>query len=333
MKNMIDRYLYDVSRRLPENIRADVERELRSNIEDMLSESPSETEIEQVITELGSPAKLAVQYNPRPRYLISPEVFDDYLMVLKIVAVILGALLAALAIFKFIFSDTGGVSADNVAATIAAIITDFVSGAWTGIVQAFFWVTVIFSAVEYVSRKKGMPTWSPKNLPDIPKNSSMIIKRGDSIANAIFATLFSALFLVGTIRHPQFIAWYETGMPAAPLFNEQIVLHYLPLFIFMIVFTLFIASLKLIYGRWSVGIAASQSLYSIFSAVIGVTFITQQNVLTDAFITRFADKLHVTGTIMSGYIKTGITVIIVLIIIGTIGEIISAIEKTAKSYK
>lgn len=28
MKNMIDRYLYDVSKRLPENIRADVEREI-----------------------------------------------------------------------------------------------------------------------------------------------------------------------------------------------------------------------------------------------------------------------------------------------------------------
>lgn len=330
MKNMIDRYLYDVSRRLPENIRVDVERELRSNIEDMLSENPSEAEIERVLLELGNPAKLAVQYNPKPRYLISPEIFDDYLMVLKIVAIVFGSLLAALAIFKIIFGDIGSAGAVE---TITSVITSFISGAWTGIIQAFFWVTIIFFIVEYFGGKKGMPGWTPKNLPEIPKNSKVVISRSDSIATAIFSVLFSTLFLVGTLRHPQFIAWYEAGAPAAPLFNEQVVLQFLPMFVAMIVLTLFIATLKLIRGRWSIGIALAQSLYSILSAVIGITFISQPNVITDAFITRFSDKVHVASTVMSGYIEIGITVVTILIILGTFGEIISSISKTAKSYR
>lgn len=37
--NLIDRYVYAVTERLPEDIRDDVSRELRANIEDMLSGS------------------------------------------------------------------------------------------------------------------------------------------------------------------------------------------------------------------------------------------------------------------------------------------------------
>lgn len=330
MKNIIDRYLYDVSRRLPENMRADVERELRSNIEDMLSEHPSDAEVEKILKELGNPSKLAVQYNPRPRYLISPELFDDYLMVLKIVAIVLGALLAALAIFKIIFGDIG--SAD-VVSTIAAVIASFVGGAWSGIIQAFFWVTIAFFCIEYFGKNKIDKEWTPKNLPEIPKNSKVIIKRSDTIANAVFSVLFSTLFLVGTIRQPQLIAWYEAGEPAAPLFNEHIILQFLPLFVFMMAFTLLIATVKLVRGRWSVMIAILQSLYSIFSAVIGISFIWKPGVFTEAFITRFADKVNVTVGAMSGYIDIGITAATVLIILGTFGEIISSISKTVKSYK
>ncbi len=333
MKNIIDRYLYDVSRRLPENMRADVERELRSNIEDMLSESPSDDDIEQVLLELGSPSKLAVQYNPHPRYLISPELFDDYLMVLKVVAISLAALLAALAVFKIIFGNAGSVSSEGVVSSIVTIITSFITAAFTGAIQAFFWVTAIFFIVEYIGSKKGLTPWSPKQLPEIPQNSKVVIKRSDTIANAIFSTLFSTLFLVGTIRHPQFIAWYEAGAPTAPLFNEQIILQFLPLFIFMMVFTLFFAVMKLIKGRWSVSIVIIQTLYSIFEAVISVTFISRPNVITDAFVARFADKLSVPIAELSRYIGIGITVITVLIIVGTVGEIIAAIDKTVKSYK
>lgn len=333
MKNIIDRYLYDVSRRLPEYMRADVERELRSNIEDMLTDNPSDDEIEKVLLELGSPSKLAVQYNPHPRYLVSPELFDDYFMVLKIVAITLAALLAALAVFKIIFGDVGSISVESVIGTIVTVITSFISAAFTGIIQAFFWVTVIFFLVEYFGRKKGIPPWSPKQLPEVPKNSKVILKPSDTIANAIFTILFSTLFLVGTIRHPQFIAWYEAGTPRVPLLNEQIVLQFLPLFIFMMAFMLIITVLKLIKGRWSVSIALAQVLYSIFNAVIGATFISRPDVFTEAFVVRFAEKMNVTTATMSGYFRTGVTVIIVLIVLGAFGEIVSAISKSAKSYK
>jgi hypothetical protein len=75
MSSLIDRYLYDITKRLPEKSRADVERELRSNIEDMLPEDPTDDDVVRVLTELGSPAKLSAAYRSNPRYLISPELF------------------------------------------------------------------------------------------------------------------------------------------------------------------------------------------------------------------------------------------------------------------
>ncbi len=330
MSNMIERYLYDVTKRLPENIREDVKNELRSNIADMLSDDPSEEEIERVLMEMGPPAKLAVKYNPKPRYLISPELFDDYFTVLKIVAVTLGVLLAGLAIFKIIFGDIGD---QSVIKTVVSIVTSFVSGAVTGIVYAFLFVTIAFACVERFSKNNEGHTWSPKQLPEIPANVKVVIKRGDTIAEAVFSIFFTTLFLAGTLRLPPFIAWYEAGAPTVPLFDRSVVVQFLPIYLILIALMLFLMFFKLVKGRWSVGIALAQSVFNIFNTVVGITFVTRPNVFTPEFIARFAEKVNITAETMTGYFDTGITVLIVLMILGTFGEIVSAITKTVKSYK
>lgn len=330
MSNMIERYLYDVAKRLPEDIREDVKNELRSNIEDMLSDDPGEEEIEKVLLEMGSPAKLAVKYQPNPRYLISPELFDDYFTGLKIVAVTLAVLLAGFAIFKIIFGETGELS---VVQTVATIVTSFLTGAISGIVYAFFFVTIVFSAIEFISRKKGLATWSPKNLPEIPVNTKIVIKRGDTIAEAVFSIIFTTLFLAGTLRNPPFIAWYTAGQPSAPLFDQGIVQQFLPLYLILIALTLFLMLFKLVKGRWSVGIAIAQSVYRLFNTVIGIAFITRPDVFTPEFIARFADKVNVSTETMTGYFHTGVIVLTVILILAAFGEIVSSITKTAKSYR
>ena len=48
MSNLIERYVHDVARRLPEKDREDVKKELRANIYDMLPEGASEEAIKKV---------------------------------------------------------------------------------------------------------------------------------------------------------------------------------------------------------------------------------------------------------------------------------------------
>lgn len=72
----IERYIYAVTKRLPESQREDVASELRSLIEDMLderkqSEAATAQEIEEVLMELGHPSLLAQKYRGKDRVLIA----------------------------------------------------------------------------------------------------------------------------------------------------------------------------------------------------------------------------------------------------------------------
>ena len=70
MKNdLIERYIYAVTKRLPKKIQEDVSQELRTLIDDMLMErcgdaTPNEYDIKSVLTELGTPNELCEKYSP-----------------------------------------------------------------------------------------------------------------------------------------------------------------------------------------------------------------------------------------------------------------------------
>ncbi|MBC8080171.1 MAG: hypothetical protein H7X86_07485, partial [Gorillibacterium sp.] len=87
---VIDRYIYTVVQKLPQQQRAEIEMELRGLIEDMLEErvhgggNPPE-QVKEVLLELGDPRDLAAKYRGYQKYLISPELFYPYISVLKLV--------------------------------------------------------------------------------------------------------------------------------------------------------------------------------------------------------------------------------------------------------
>ena len=100
--NLIDKYVAEVGRHLPLlKGREDIEKELKSTLEDMLDErrqagAPEEAQVIQLLKEFGSPQKVASTYNPHP-YLIGPKLFPLFLMVLKIVISVVVAVLLILA--------------------------------------------------------------------------------------------------------------------------------------------------------------------------------------------------------------------------------------------
>ena len=78
--DLIDRYVYQVVRRLPQSQRADIEAELRGLIDDMLSArgGGKREDVIAVLRELGRPAELAFRYSGSRRSLIGPEYYDTY---------------------------------------------------------------------------------------------------------------------------------------------------------------------------------------------------------------------------------------------------------------
>jgi len=79
---IIDLYIQEVTRRLPEKSREDIALELRSTIEDMLPDDYSEEDVKPVLEKMGNPAILASGYLDRPMHLIGPRYFDVYINLL-----------------------------------------------------------------------------------------------------------------------------------------------------------------------------------------------------------------------------------------------------------
>ena len=92
---LIDRYVREIGRRLPQKSSADIEKEIRSALEDMLEDrSKKESRVVdeemtiQVVKEYGKPEKVAASYLPE-RYLIGPQLFSIFWMILQIVFAVL----------------------------------------------------------------------------------------------------------------------------------------------------------------------------------------------------------------------------------------------------
>src|SRR5687767_9095918 len=88
--SLIDRYIAEVGRHLPEKDRADIEAEIRSMLEDMLEERSQQTGksvddkvIVEVLEQLGNPQLLASKYAPPKRYLIGPGWYEVYIKTLQ----------------------------------------------------------------------------------------------------------------------------------------------------------------------------------------------------------------------------------------------------------
>lgn len=228
---MIDRYIYAVTQRLPEQQRADIKQELLGLIEDMLEErslasEASQKDVESVLLELGPPNTLAAKYRGYDQYLIGPMLFSPYMTTLKISLISIVISMTALFGFDMIMEPLGFV----------AHFTSFLESLFMIVVQGFFWVTIIFALIDNHHQKnaavpnndsKRWDTWSPSDLPQIPDVRKQI-KMSEPITGIIFTVLFTVLCvnfsdLLGIWR------FNDGERISIPFLNSDIFHNYLPM--------------------------------------------------------------------------------------------------------
>jgi len=195
---LINRYVNEVGKNLPIlKGREDIEKELRSTLEDMLEERaekagrPADEAMEiDLLKEYGSPQKIAMTYNPHP-YLIGPRMFPFFLFVLKIVVPIAAIVLLVLTGIRAV-TDTPFMGADFV-----NIVGDGLAGIVSAAITAAGYVIVIFAILERVlpdSEIDDLKTdtdWNPADL--AKENNPDEVKRGDLIAEIAFSFVGLAL--------------------------------------------------------------------------------------------------------------------------------------------
>lgn len=189
--DLIDRYLYAIGRRLPTGQRADILAELRASLEDDVEArsdgTPDRAVVVDVIREMGPPGQVAAAYHPTRQYLIGPELFPLFRLVLGIV-----------------FSVTVGIQ-------LGALLLPFVLQGQAVEGLSTFWgllgslpstlglVVVTFAALQVLDVRPEMTQqpFDPSNLPPVERDDEPV-SRFEQIFEMVFTlaflTILAALF-------------------------------------------------------------------------------------------------------------------------------------------
>ncbi|GAB6931245.1 permease prefix domain 1-containing protein [Paenibacillus sp. JCM 10914] len=280
MRELIDRYVYAVSLKLPESQRADIEQELRGLIEDMLeerglNEEATANDVEQVLIELGPPYAMAARYREKQRYLIGPGLIDHYWSVLKIVIYSLVVVMGIVSILEY-FTST--------AANIPQSLLDYVVTVISVSIQSFAWVTVIFAYIEYRGSYKVTTgsTWTPHDLPSLPPSTGRI-KPIEPVLGIMFAVVVFVIFTfsleqVGVHRFMENISF------VTPVFDIDAFAKYLPLIWILTAISIMINAMKLVVRRWTTQIFVMHIIFNLASVVAMVIVFSDSAVWNPAFM-------------------------------------------------
>ncbi|MEF2967857.1 hypothetical protein V3851_18665 [Paenibacillus sp. M1] len=263
---LIDRYVYAVTQRLPEQQREEIRKELYGLIEDMLeSRSPdgeaSPEDVEEVLLELGDPSVMAAKYRGNERYLIGPDLFESYLTTIKIV---MGAILIALTVvflIEMVLKPPGAVEQ----------FTDYLVSLISTGAQGFVWVTLVYALIEYGIRHKDAGTngsskkWHPSNLPVIPLPEHRI-KLSDPIFGIIFTILITVLFLF----NPELIGVYlqqDGVLQLISLMNPDVIGKYVPYIVILGILGVLKETYKIITRRRTRAVLVIHICFSLITLI------------------------------------------------------------------
>ncbi|PFV54352.1 hypothetical protein COL00_10540 [Bacillus cereus] len=298
--NLIDLYIQEVAKRLPEKNREDITLELRSTIDDMLPEDYNEKDVKSVLEKLGSPVSLANGYLDRPMHLIGPRYFDVYTTLLKMIIPIA----AVIALISMVAENFIGYSGDQaVLNVILQLIGKGIGGIFEVGLHVFFWLTLVFVILERTDKDKGieplttsLKKWTPddlKNISYIPKKKaiSKFEVFGGLMWTAVWATLyFYANYLVGVYNGT------ANGLKfVSPTFNQDVLLQYWPIVVIMIVFEICISLYKLVQGQWTQRLAIGNAILQIAGTIVFIVIVVNPHVFNVGFITYLANAFTISS--------------------------------------
>ena len=278
--SLIDRYIAEVGRHLPEKDRSDIEAEIRSIVEDMLEErghrvtSAEDKIIAETLEGLGDPRLLAARYAPPKHYLIGPAWYDFYITTLRRV---LFTALPIFAVVTFIITLT-----ENPLDFINAV-GDAVGGAFNIGVQILFWVTLVFVFLERSDEVPDAPpspnsrAWTVAQLPRLPQ------KRQISVAETVM-NIAVLLFLLIWIALPFALDRFQGNPVTVSFLHPNLWNFWLPLFFVIMALTLVHEVFKLKIGSWTPSLTATNVILGLISIIYIAALVTTQDVINPDFL-------------------------------------------------
>lgn len=190
MSELIERYVHQVGRYLPPTERAEIEAELRSQIEDKLDDrykaAPTPEQVASVLAEMGHPYMIAASYSSE-RYLVGPTLYPYLMMVLRRGWLIVPAIVVFLNVFGAL-----------IASQPSSPLTVLLETAWAALQATLMFtaVVVLFFAIlqhTYMQRDEDESAFNPLELPKV--DDPGVVDRFETIFGIVAGTIAVLVFL------------------------------------------------------------------------------------------------------------------------------------------
>jgi hypothetical protein len=236
-QNLIERYVYDVCRRLPAGEREDVKKELTASIFETLDGADDNSAVAKTLEDFGSPASLAEKYRTSPRYLISPAMYEMYHKTVVRMMIIVAAIFGAVALAQVLSGENFGFGStvNGLGDVCFAIVR--------GMAYAYFFTTLVYQTLDngfFSDTRKwsvsDLPKHTPMNITATPVDGAADVTRG--------------LFILFTLLVGFLIPELNKNADVTEIIDRSFLLQALFVLLIFVILTFYRAAVKLRCKDW-----------------------------------------------------------------------------------
>ena len=316
--SLTDRYVAAVVRRLPADQQDDVARELRGTIEDTIDgRAPGVDELaaeREALEALGEPARLAADYANTPGYLIGPDVYVDYVRLLKLMLAIVPTLIAVVSAAIHLFLPD---------ATLGGAIGKLIAAWWQSAVQVAFWTTFAYAMVERFgdpAERSARRRWSVDRLDELVPAREFTL--AETVASIGFFGLLAAILLA--VPNLPILA---LGGSVVNVFHPGLWPAWIWYFVVVLGASMVLEVVKYRTGRWTHPLAVTNVVLSLAFALPLLALLLTDRLLDPDGLAQLQSYL---GWSSISVPKTGLAVIVVVAITW---DIVDAFRKAARPMR
>ena len=322
MKNdLIDRYIYAVTKRMNPKIREDVKNELYGLVDDMLAErcggiTPTEKDIRVVLTELGSPDELYARYDEdSKKCLIGQPHYSIYRFVLKIVLISAAiGITIALAMEQIMEPQVW-----------YAAVGNWLSSVWSTLLAAFAFVTILFAVFYHKGIKLGS-SFNFDDLPPVPQKKQQISK-WECIVGIGFSVVFLTLFLAA----PQIFSIYYEQREWIPIFNADVLRANWYIILCFTAAGIIREVVKLLEKQYNRTVLLTSIGSNVASTLLAVWWLTKKNLFNPVFEQKmailFTGEAEFIARIMMNFQYFFLAIMIFALLIDTVETVVRTLRK------
>jgi hypothetical protein len=152
------------------------------------------------------------------------------------------------------------------------------------VIHVFFWITIVFVAIERFAGTKVSESWKPEDL----YMTAIPVKKQIAKSEVFFSLLWTVLWVAVLLNS----GWYRNNNGSEvfySLFNKEELMIYMPAIVGVVVVEIGLAIYKLVKAQWTKMLVVLNGVYHIFVAILLCLMVSNPNLFNQQFIEVFLD--------------------------------------------